>query len=120
MIRYQQPQFSDTAENEDCHQTSGGSWLCVPKPTNPTVARAPHTGNLYEMREKAESERKITAAELGPGWRELLPGEECIGKQTHLFIREASGQRFCNVFVPQEGVPSASAHDSLSRYPSWK
>jgi hypothetical protein len=60
----------------DCHQTSGGSWICVPKPT---VERAPHTGNLYEMREAAEkkaaTERKI--AELGPGWVEVPAGEKC-------------------------------------------
>src|SRR5262249_39046636 len=40
---------------EDCHKTSGGSFLCLPKRgTNSTVERAPHTGNLYEMREAAK------------------------------------------------------------------
>ena len=78
---------------EDCHKTSGGSFLCVPKRgTNPStgliqrrvVEHAPHTGNLYEMREAAKkvpvtpaTKYRVTAAEVGPGWRELHSGEKC-------------------------------------------
>jgi hypothetical protein len=47
---------------EDCHKTSGGSYICLPKRgTNVVVERANHTGNLYNsqtMREKAATERK--------------------------------------------------------------
>jgi len=68
----------------DCRQTSdGGSWICLPK-TGKTVERAPHTGNLYEMREAAKkvpvtaaTTYRVTAAEVGPGWREVHPGEQC-------------------------------------------
>ena len=69
------------AAEKDCRQTSGGSWLCVPKPTNPTptVASARHTG-----------ERKVTE-EFGPGWRELLPGETCKSGQ---IIK--GGKTFCH------------------------
>jgi hypothetical protein len=43
---------------EDCHKTSGGSYICLPKRgTNAVVERASRTGNLYEMREKAATER---------------------------------------------------------------
>ena len=46
---------------EDCHKTSGGSYICLPKRgTNVVVERANHTGNLYNsqtMREKAATER---------------------------------------------------------------
>ncbi len=105
----------ELAASQDCHQTSGGSWLCVPK-QYPTVERAPHTGNLYEMREKVAAERKITAAELGPGWRELLPGEKCSAGNgvTFGYASRASGQTFC--LGARENPPAT--HPGLTAFTS--
>jgi len=92
------PKFKAT---EDCHKTSGGSWLCVPKPTNPTptVASTPHTG-----------ERKVTE-EFGPGWRELLPGETC--KSGYIF---KGGKTFCHeaqIQRPEAQPVSPALHSSV-------
>jgi hypothetical protein len=82
---------------ENCSQTSGGSWLCVPKATTPAVERAAHTGNLYEIRQ-AQEERKNTAERinaLGPGWREVPASEKCPpGFTGSTFI---NGQKFCHI-----------------------
>ena len=91
------------ATEKNCRQTAGGSFLCPPKFT---VERAPHTGNLYEMRaaaaaaaEKKLKEKIWTAAELGPGWREVPRGGHCIlppGVPFHeISKRMPSGQNFC-------------------------